>query len=208
MIKKLIQAIKAKRKKYLYRKFKNITPSSVLSRDCEVYNCDNLIMEEHTNIYGDSVIMNTRAKFIMKKHSGAAIGLLVITGNHMSIKNRRGVTDKDKDNAINPKQYDKDIIVEDSVWIGARVTLLAGSHIGRGAFIGAGSVVRSSVPPYSIVVGNPAKVVGFRFTPEEIIEHEQHLYPENERLSNNILIKNYNKYYLKRVKELSHYLKI
>ena len=52
----------------------------------------------------------------------------------------------------------KKIILEDEVWIGANSVVLAGVTIGKHAVVAAGSVVTKSVPPYSVVVGNPAKV--------------------------------------------------
>ncbi len=54
------------------------------------------------------------------------------------------------------------IVIEDDVWIGARVIILGGVTIGKGSVIGAGSVVTKSVEPYSIVVGNPAKLIKMR----------------------------------------------
>lgn len=54
---------------------------------------------------------------------------------------------------------EKQVIIEDDVWIGARVIILPGVKIGRGSVIGAGSVVAKSIPEYSVAVGNPAKVV-------------------------------------------------
>ncbi len=54
-------------------------------------------------------------------------------------------------------------IVEDDVWIGHRAIIFAGVKIGRGAIIGAGSVVTKDVPPYTIVAGVPAKKIGERF---------------------------------------------
>ena len=63
-----------------------------------------------------------------------------------------------------------DIIVEDDVWIGCRVTVLSGVHIGQGAVVAAGSVVNKDVPPYAIVGGVPAKVIKYRFEPEMIEE--------------------------------------
>jgi len=55
------------------------------------------------------------------------------------------------------------IIVEDDVWIGARSLILSGVTIGKGAIVAAGSVITKNVPPYSIVGGNPAKIIRFRF---------------------------------------------
>lgn len=58
------------------------------------------------------------------------------------------------------------LTVEDDVWIGRRSIILAKNiTIGRGAIIGAGAVVTKNVPPYSIVAGNPAKIIGWRKNP-------------------------------------------
>ena len=54
------------------------------------------------------------------------------------------------------------VIIEDDVWIGARAIILPGVIIGKGSVIGAGAVVAKSIPPYSVAVGNPARVVKTR----------------------------------------------
>jgi acetyltransferase-like isoleucine patch superfamily enzyme len=51
------------------------------------------------------------------------------------------------------------IVIEDDVWIGAHVMILPGVHIGKGAVVGAGSVVTKNVKAYQVVAGNPAKVI-------------------------------------------------
>lgn len=51
------------------------------------------------------------------------------------------------------------IFIEDSTWIGANVVVLAGVTIGKHCVIAAGSVVTKNIPPYSVAVGNPARVV-------------------------------------------------
>ena len=56
-----------------------------------------------------------------------------------------------------------DTIIGNDVWIGQNATILPGVHIGDGAIIGANSVVGSNVEPYTIVAGNPAKVIRKRF---------------------------------------------
>jgi len=110
------------------------------------------------------------------------------------------------DGAADDVQEAKDIVVEEDVWLAANVTLLAGVNVGRGAIIGSGAVCRNTIPPYAIVVGNPAKVVGFKFTPAETIVHENTLYPQNERLSFELLEKNYNKYFVRKITEIRSYL--
>ena len=51
------------------------------------------------------------------------------------------------------------IIIEDNVWLGEKVSVMPGVHIGRGAIIGANSVVTKDIPAYSVAVGSPAKVI-------------------------------------------------
>lgn len=51
------------------------------------------------------------------------------------------------------------VLIEDHVWINPRVCILKGVHVGKGAIIAAGSVVTKSVPPFTLVAGNPAVVV-------------------------------------------------
>lgn len=57
---------------------------------------------------------------------------------------------------------EKPVVIEDDVWIGSRVIILPGVTIGKGSVIGASAVVSKSVPPYSVVAGNPAKIVKTR----------------------------------------------
>lgn len=54
------------------------------------------------------------------------------------------------------------IVIEDNVWIGRGATIISGAHIGKGSVIGAGAVVKETIPEYSIVIGNPARVVSNR----------------------------------------------
>ena len=61
-----------------------------------------------------------------------------------------------------------EIIIGHDVWIGNNVTILSGIRIGNGAVIGAGTVVTKDVPPYAIVVGNPMKIIKYRFDETQI----------------------------------------
>jgi galactoside O-acetyltransferase len=60
----------------------------------------------------------------------------------------------------------KPVKIEDKVWIGFNSIILKGVTVGEGAIVGAGSVVTKDVPPYTIVAGNPARIIR-ELTPEE-----------------------------------------
>lgn len=55
------------------------------------------------------------------------------------------------------KEYS--IVIEDDVWIGAKAIILSGTKIGTGSVVAAGAVVSIDVPPYSVVAGNPARII-------------------------------------------------
>lgn len=60
---------------------------------------------------------------------------------------------------VSRKIYGKPVVIENNVWIGESVNILSGVTIGFGSIIGAGTIVSKNVPPNSIVVGNPARVI-------------------------------------------------
>ena len=105
------------------------------------------------------------------------IGDCVIVSNHVRIMdNNSHPTDPEKrmemsiagaeqeDGSVSPLwdpslSAHAPIVIEDNVWIGEFASILKGVTIGKGSVIGAHSVVTKDVPPYSIVAGNPARVV-------------------------------------------------
>lgn len=70
-------------------------------------------------------------------------------------------------------ENDADVRIEKGAWIGCNVTTLKGVTIGTGAVVAAGAVVTKSIPAYAVAAGTPAKVIKYRFTEEEIAEHER-----------------------------------
>lgn len=167
------------------------------------YGQKNIFLGDNVNIDWDNVLYCDSAKFIMKDNSASAVGLTVVTGNHIK---KAGVNYGQCDNS---NLVGKDIVVEEDVWIAANVTLLAGARIGRGAIIGAGSVVRNCrIPPYSVAMGNPIKVTGFKWPLEDIIAHEKAMYLEKDRISEEELKRNYQKYYLDRKEEIRQFVKL
>lgn len=86
-----------------------------------------------------------------------------------NIKDSPWIGDKD----YNFKGENLKIVVEKDVWIGYGAIIVSGVCVGRGSVVAAGSVVLRDVEPYSIVGGNPAKVISRRFTSDQIEEHER-----------------------------------
>ena len=151
-------------------------PYTHLIKPLVIKGAQNVYMYEDTGLK-DALIMTPKAKFIMKKHSGAAEGLTVITGNHERRIGRfyRTITEQEK------QLQDMDVVVEEDCWIGTRVTLLMGVTLRRGTTVAAGAVVSKSTAPYSVVGGVPAKHIKFYWSIDQIMEHEALLYPKNER---------------------------
>jgi acetyltransferase-like isoleucine patch superfamily enzyme len=83
---------------------------------------------------------------------------------------------------------DLPVKIQDDVWIGSSATILKGVIIERGAVVAAGAVVTKNVPPYSIVAGVPARVIKYRWTIEEILRHEDLMYPVDQRIQKNELM--------------------
>lgn len=140
----------------------------------------NVYLYDNTQIACNTYISAVNAKFIIKSNCCIAEGLTVHTGNHAMIVGRfcSDIPEKEK-----PAGYDHDVIIESDVWIGCNVTLLSGVTVGRGSIIAAGAVVTKNAPPYSVYGGVPAKLIKFKWTIEEIMEHEKLLYEECERFT-------------------------
>lgn len=128
-------------------------------------------------------------------------GSKVLTHNHV-LELGQG-SDDSKGCVLTP------LTIGDRVWIGSRAIIMPGVvEIGRGAMISSDSYVNKRIPPYAIVMGNPAKIVGFRMTPDDILNYEKGTYSEEQRLPEELLRKNYEKYFLSRWKQIKEWNKI
>jgi len=80
-----------------------------------------------------------------------------------------------KTNRKNKNGYGKGSpVIGHDVWIGRGAMIMSGVRIGNGCVIGARTVVTKDCPPYSVVVGNPGKIIKYRFS-SDIIERFQHV---------------------------------
>lgn len=84
------------------------------------------------------------------------------------------------------------IVIEDDVWIGYGVTIMSGVHVGRGAVIGACSVVTKDIPAYAVVGGIPAKLIKYRFQKNIIEELSEINY---DKLDDDMILNNELKLY-------------
>lgn len=87
------------------------------------------------------------------------------TSHHFTYRSRLYGFGED-DEAIFQWRRDNKVVIGHDVWIGHGVTLLPGIHVGTGAVVGAGSVVTKTVAPYTIVAGNPARLIRRRVSEE------------------------------------------
>jgi maltose O-acetyltransferase len=120
-----------------------------------------------------SVVFN-REGLRVGENSGWGVGCFINAGGGVTIGNNVLIGPKVVIHSLNHVYRDagvlirfqghvaKPVVIEDDVWIGAGAVILPGVRVGRGAVVGAGSVVTKDVPAFGVVVGNPARFVRFR----------------------------------------------
>lgn len=151
---------------------------------------EDVVIGEHTHIRGELVTgYNARIKigdWCYVGHLSRLFAWASITiGNYVLISHMVDIHDtnghpidwrkrrEDIESILGGKGFQKTcladseaIVIEDNVWIGFKASILKGVHIGRGAIIAAGSVVTKDVREWTIVAGNPARVIR-EIPPEE-----------------------------------------
>ncbi len=128
--------------------FAHILPGARIGRDCTI--CDGVFVENDVTL-GDRVTV----KCGVQLWDGVHLGDDVFVGPNATFTN---------DHFPRSRQYlatFPQTIVEAGASIGANATLLPGLRIGRGAMVGAGAVVTRDIPSNAVVVGNPARIVGY-----------------------------------------------
>ncbi len=161
---------------FLLHEFKNVGENCVIDRGSRIAGANRISLGDHVYIGPGSVLFTTLADIKIGSHVMMGPNVTLLTGGHridVVGKYMSEVTD-----AYKKPENDKDIIIEDDVWIGAGVIILKGVTIGRGSVIAAGAVVTKNVAPYTIYYSfNKQKP---RFTPEQLLEHECILKERND----------------------------
>jgi maltose O-acetyltransferase len=119
-----------------------------------ILNPFNVTIGEYSVLNRDTHINAGKAKIIIGKYCHFGKRLTIYAFNH----NYENAASIPYDNDT----VDKDVVVEDFVWLGANVTIVPGVTIGEGSIVGAGAVVTKDVPPCAIIGGSPAKVIKYR----------------------------------------------
>lgn len=163
--------------------------SFVIGKNCHI--------AEHANLdYTGGLVFGNKVEL--------SEGVKILTHNHDYMG-----TIKDKSKYFFKTAYKTPLIIGDDVWFGTHVMVNPGvGSIGRKSILAAGCVVQKKVPPYAIMMGNPAKIVGFSMRPDEAFAYESEHYPEEERISLEVLEKNYKKYFIDRLDEIKSFTKI
>ena len=130
---------------------KNLKNVSKITSGVRVANPKNIIIGENSYMNGGQLQASKNARIIIGDNCLISYNVHIRTDMH---------------NYINKNQLirlqgntEKDIVIEDDVWIGYGVQIMQGVRIGKGAVIAAGSVVTKDVDPYTVVGGVPAKMI-------------------------------------------------
>lgn len=150
----------------------------------------NIIAEDFTRIQNLNNMISNNGKLVLKKYSCIGSQCIIIPGNHVPTVGVPQYLSK-----LHINDVSNDIVVEEDCWIGAGCVILSKARFGRGCVVGAGSLITKPVPPYAVAVGSPLKIVGARFTKDQIIEHERILYAPEERYTRQEIDDLFDKYF-------------
>lgn len=127
--------------------------------------CGKKVNIEHNALFSPKVSLGDYSGIGVnaKIYGACVIGTHVMMGEDCTIITRNHKFDRtDIPMMEQGFEEEKPVHIGNDVWIGDRVTIMPGVHIGDGCVIGAGAVVTRDIPPYSIAAGVPAKVLRSR----------------------------------------------
>jgi len=118
---------------------------------------------EKVIIFGDNVQINDYVHIAASEKVSIGSNVLIASKVYISDLNHGNYRGSNADSPMIPPNdralSSRPVVIEDNVWLGENVCVMAGVTIGFGSIIGASSVVSKDIPKYSIAVGSPAKVI-------------------------------------------------
>lgn len=132
-----------------------------LGRQGRIY--DGVLLETQRDGFieiGDDFVLNRGV--LIAAFAGITLGAHVMIGEHTSLRDQDHKKDEPGTPIARQGHVARQIVVEDDVWIGRGCAILAGVRIGKGAVVGANSVVTGDVAAGTIVAGAPAREIGRR----------------------------------------------
>ena len=138
---------------------------------------ENVYIGNDVTIGNNCNFMTTRAKIYIGDHVMFGPGVRIVTGNHVIDVPGKYMTEFS--DADKRKDDDQDVIFKGDNWIGCNAVILKGVTVGYGAVIAAGAVVVKDVEDYSVVGGNPAKMIKKRFTDDILKDLNKKSYNKN-----------------------------
>lgn len=164
---------------------------------CQHYMTGKLVIKEEV-LLGRECDIDYTGDLTIGRSVAISEGVKILTHTHDLDTSLRNGGKRYNEKDIQHGCVQTPLVIGDFAWIGVKSIVMPGvTEIGRGAVISANTVVTQKIPPYAIVKGNPAKIIGFRCTPEEIAEYECNIYPPEERIPIETLKANYSKYFNK-----------
>ena len=146
-------------------------------------NCDghwnNVYCGTDIHIGKNNLFMCALAPVKIGDHVMFGPNVTIITGDHRIDLVGRYMTTVCNEEKL--PENDQPVVFEGDNWISANAIILKGVTVGKGAIIACGAVVNRDVPPYAIVGGIPAKVIKYRFTEEQLLEHSKKLKKNTNR---------------------------
>lgn len=167
--------------------------NAIIQKPCYITSPDAIHMEENSVVRRGITILNTPDEHIyIKKYTVLSVNCTIVTNNH---KSTVGIP-QCLLGASHVNDISKSLIIEEDIFVGANVTILLGGDLGRGCIIGACSLVTKPIPPYAVAAGVPARIIGVKFTIEQILRHEEVLYSPEERMTKEQLEDLFSKHYV------------
>lgn len=170
--------------------WRNVQKQKLLACGKNVFISRHCHLTNETISIGNDVYIGQGCRF-QSTLSKITIGNHVMFGPNVSIHGGNHRTDLIgvymKDISLNDKlpENDQDVIISDDVWVGANAIILKGVTIGEGSIVGAGSIVTTDVPPYTIIVGSKPQKTFQRWDSNKIEQHKKIISSKNSSIREN-----------------------